>query len=90
MATHPVGGLSPKLLTRAENVELPLLALRAITEIRHLLTDLEVVQVNSARAKGASWEDVAEALGISRQALQQRIRSHQVEDMRAYVDPDES
>lgn len=52
---------------------MPLGALRAMTELRKMLGDWEVAAIVSARAKGATWRDIADALGITRQALQQRI-----------------
>ena len=36
--------------------------------IRQAVTRLEYQTVNLVRASGASWEDIGEALGISRQA----------------------
>jgi hypothetical protein len=63
-----------RIVKRAENEELPLLGLRAISELRSMLDELETQHVSSARAKGASWEDIAAAIGITRQALQQRMR----------------
>jgi DNA-directed RNA polymerase specialized sigma24 family protein len=61
-----------KLVRRAENLELPMGALFAIAKLRHRLRDAEEAAVMAAREKGASWEDVADALGISRQAIHQR------------------
>ena len=62
------------LLRRASNADLPLDALAAIRELRAELVELERRHVLAARALGASWDDVARALGITRQALQQRMR----------------
>ena len=67
--------LSTKTIKKAENVDLPLLALRAISELREAMDDLEMAHIESAREKGDSWEDIAEALGITRQALQQRMKA---------------
>ena len=72
---HQGHALSSKSIRKAENLDLPLLALREIQEIREELDRLEIAHIESARAKGASWEDVAEALGITRQALQQRMKA---------------
>lgn len=65
------------LARRASNVELPFAALPAIQELRRLLDDLEDVAVHYARDRGASWEELAEAVGTSRQALQHRIKVRQ-------------
>ena len=62
------------LVKRAENLELPLQGLRAISELRNDLEDLQRAHILAARDKGASWAEIAEALGISRQALQQKMR----------------
>jgi hypothetical protein len=64
-----------RLLKRAENEELPLLGIRAIAELRSILDELERKHISSARAKGASWADIAASVGVTRQALQQRMRS---------------
>ena len=63
------------LVKRAENIELPLQGLRAINELRAELDELQQAHIAMAREKGASWAEIAEALGISRQALQQKMRA---------------
>ena len=73
------GGLALKTLRKAENTGLPLLALAAIRELKCSLESLELAQIDSARDKGASWEDIAEAMGVTRQALQQRLRHRRPE-----------
>ncbi len=67
--------LSTKALKRAENSDLPLLALSAVAALRGSLDELELTHIDSARDKGASWEDIASAMGITRQALQQRLKT---------------
>jgi DNA-directed RNA polymerase specialized sigma24 family protein len=62
------------LARRALNDELPMGALYAIVELRDRLRAAEVAAVEGARARGASWEDIAGALGITRQALHQRMQ----------------
>lgn len=64
-----------RLVKKAQNVELPLAALTGVTELRHELDSLEKLHVTNARDKGASWTDIAEALAISRQAVQQRYNN---------------
>jgi hypothetical protein len=66
-----------KAIRRAENPELPLLALGGIKELRVVLDELEHRHVVSAREKGASWGDIAASMGISRQALQYRMRARE-------------
>ena len=69
--------ISPRLVRKAESTEIPMFGLRAVSELRDVLSALEMAHIRSARQKGASWEDIAEAVGVSRQALQQRIRSYE-------------
>lgn len=65
----------PTALTkRASNVELPFSALPAIQQLRAILDELENAAVQYARERGASWEELAEAVGTSRQALQHRMK----------------
>jgi hypothetical protein len=67
-----VGKDMNKLVRRARNLELPMGALFAMAELRDRLRDAEAVAVQAARERGASWEDIAHALGVTRQALHQR------------------
>lgn len=50
----------------------PAVGLRAVRALRDLLEDLEDLQVGSARAAGWSWEQIAVALGISKQAVHKK------------------
>jgi len=50
----------------------PLVGLQAVAALRKLLERLEAVQVRNARAKGWSWQDIAAALGVSRQAVHKK------------------
>ena len=52
----------------------PLAALEAVVETRRHLDAVERAAVEAAREKGATWEDIAEALGVSRQAIYQKYR----------------
>jgi DNA-directed RNA polymerase specialized sigma24 family protein len=63
------------LLRRAENTELSLVSLEAIAELRETLRRLEHEAILSARAKGATVEDIAEALDLTPQAIYYRLRS---------------
>ena len=49
----------------------PLRALREIVAYEHQLEDLRVDCVRRARDGGASWESIAEVLGVSRQSAWQ-------------------
>ncbi|MEP6972777.1 MAG: hypothetical protein ABI869_01390, partial [Actinomycetota bacterium] len=66
---------SRALIRRAENMELSLGALEAIARLRASLDRLEAQAFKSARDKGATVEDIAEALGPTPQAIYHRIRN---------------
>jgi predicted transcriptional regulator len=68
--------LSRALLRRAENTELTLSSLRAISEIRSWLDHWEMQAMTTARDKGATMEDIAEALGLTPQAIYHRFRNN--------------
>ena len=46
--------------------------LRAVRALRELAERLEVLQVGNARARGWSWQQIAGALGVSRQAVHKK------------------
>ena len=46
--------------------------LRAVVALRTLLETLEVLQVGNARRQGWSWQEIAQALGVSRQAVHKK------------------
>lgn len=50
----------------------PRVGLRAVAALRQLLEQLEALQVDNARAKGWSWQEIAEILGVSRQAVHKK------------------
>jgi hypothetical protein len=50
----------------------PRIGLRAVLAMRRLLERLEIVQVDNARRLGWSWQDIADALGVSRQAVHKK------------------
>jgi DNA-directed RNA polymerase specialized sigma24 family protein len=50
----------------------PRVGLRAVAALRKLLEQLETVQVRSARASGWSWQEIAEELGVSKQAVHKK------------------
>jgi predicted transcriptional regulator len=66
--------LSRALLRRAENTELSLSSLEAIAQVRAWLDRLENEAMLSAREKGATTEDIAQALGLTTQAIYYRFR----------------
>ncbi len=49
----------------------PEVGLRAVASLRALLAAVEELQVRQARELGWSWQQIAERLGVSRQAVHQ-------------------
>jgi hypothetical protein len=49
--------------------------LRATAAVRRGLDDLQAELVSTARAEGASWASIGEALGVTTQAAHQRFSS---------------
>ncbi|MGH8905070.1 MAG: helix-turn-helix domain-containing protein [Egibacteraceae bacterium] len=52
----------------------PAIGLAAVASLRTLLESLEELQVANARAQGWSWQEVAVALGVSKQAAHKKHR----------------
>ncbi|MDQ3166035.1 MAG: hypothetical protein M3Q17_07770 [Actinomycetota bacterium] len=50
----------------------PRVGLRAVRALRVLLEKLEAIQVNNARDQDWSWQEIAQALGVSKQAVHQK------------------
>lgn len=50
----------------------PRLGLRAIASLRALADRLELAQVEAGLRVGMSWQNVADALGVSRQAVHKK------------------
>ena len=50
----------------------PAIGLRAVLELRRLLEELERLHVDNARATGWSWQAIADALQVSRQAVHEK------------------
>jgi predicted DNA-binding protein YlxM (UPF0122 family) len=48
------------------------MGLRAVAALRHLLDRLEALQVGNARSQGWSWQEIAEHLGVSKQAVHKK------------------
>jgi len=46
--------------------------LRAVRSLRELADRLETLQVSRARELGWSWQEVADALGVTRQAVHKK------------------
>jgi len=50
----------------------PAVGLAAVASLRALLESLEQLQVENARDRGWSWQQIADALGVSRQAVHKK------------------
>lgn len=62
---------TPQLASDAGSRD-PAVGLRAVASLRLLLEDLQELQVRNARANGWSWQEIACALGVSKQAVHKR------------------
>lgn len=59
------------LATAAESQD-PATGLAAVAALRRLVEELEVIHVDNARARGWSWQAIAEALGVTRQTVHKK------------------
>ena len=59
-------------LTAAATESDPKVGLRAVRALGRLLEHLEETQVRRARALGWSWQEIADVLGVSRQAVHKK------------------
>ena len=46
--------------------------LRAVVALRRLLESLEALQVDNARRQGWSWQEIAQSLHVSKQAVHKK------------------
>jgi len=50
----------------------PDVGLRAVAALRILTEQLEILQVDNARAQGWSWQDIAVRLGVTKQTVHRK------------------
>jgi predicted DNA-binding protein YlxM (UPF0122 family) len=50
----------------------PRTGLQAVASLRRLLEQLEALHVRNARRRGLSWQEIAEELGVSKQAVHKK------------------
>lgn len=50
----------------------PDVGLRAVAALRELAERLEILQVEQARRRGWSWQDIAERLGVTKQTVHRK------------------
>jgi DNA-directed RNA polymerase specialized sigma24 family protein len=67
---------TPSTLVAAADGPEPRAGLRAVSALRELLERLESLQVRNARELGWSWQDIAQVLGVSRQAVHKKHARH--------------
>jgi DNA-directed RNA polymerase specialized sigma24 family protein len=77
-----------RLIRKLETPDLPLEALEAIRRLRRYLDELEAACMMRARRLGASPSDIGEALGITRQAVYNRLHSLEHRADTDFVAPD--
>ena len=65
------GESAPELASAADSAD-PRAGLRAVAALRRLLEHLEALQVGNARSHGWSWQEIADVLGVSRQAVHKK------------------
>ncbi len=53
----------------------PAVGLRAVRSLRVLVERLEALQVENARDQGWTWEQIAQLLGVTRQAVHKKHAS---------------
>lgn len=70
--TPPPAASTPSGTLAAATAADPAVGLRAVRSLRVLADRLETLQVARARELGWSWQDVADALGVTRQAVHQK------------------
>jgi hypothetical protein len=58
--------------TNAASSADPAVGLRAVVALYRLAETLETLQVRNARAKGWSWQEIADALTVSKQAVHKK------------------
>lgn len=63
---------SPQITTAAADTSDPRSGLRAVASLRVLADTLELRQVEAALRTGMTWQDIADALGVTRQAAHKK------------------
>lgn len=63
----------PRLAAEASSPD-PTVGLRAVAALRRLVERMETAQVARARALGWTWQQIAVALGVTKQAVHRKHR----------------
>jgi hypothetical protein len=64
--------MEPADTAQAASSRDPRVGLRAVVALHRLAETLEILQVDNARAQGWSWQEIATALGVSKQAVHKK------------------
>ena len=83
-------GFPRRWIRRLDDPKFPMLTLRTIREARAYLNDLEGRTLAAAREAGASIPDIADSLGISRQAVYSKLQRLEQSDQIKEGSRDES
>src|SRR5215203_727204 len=78
-----VHAAQPRLTAMADTAQVasaagsrdPAIGLRAVRSLRTLVERLEALQVGNARDQGWTWEQIAQLLGVTRQAVHKKYAS---------------
>lgn len=62
---------APRIAQDLDSLD-PAVGLRAVAALRRLLEQIETLQVRNARALGWSWQDIAAALGVTKQTVHRK------------------
>ncbi|WP_141577795.1 hypothetical protein [Actinomadura sp. WMMA1423] len=60
----------------------PATGLAAVAALRRLADELEALHVGNARARGWSWQAIADALGVRRQSVHKKHAARSAEEGR--------
>jgi hypothetical protein len=69
---YPDGVQQPTEVAAQASSTDPAVGLRAVASLRALLESLEALQVTRAREAGWSWQDIATALGVTKQSAHEK------------------
>jgi hypothetical protein len=72
----PADSQATSALAAATGSTDPEIGLRAVSALRGLVEVLEALQVDNARAKGWSWQQIATLLGLTKQAVHHKHGPH--------------
>jgi DNA-directed RNA polymerase specialized sigma24 family protein len=72
MLTSTMSSQDAVRLARSVDSTDPAVGLRAVASLRTLVERLEALHVARARDQGWSWQEIGEALGVSKQAVHRK------------------